>query len=102
KGKYSNGKNNNIYTSFLEIERIECLLDQKPFNGNIVFSNFSDPIISGSLKGEVDTKVLLNFIALEEIDEIQGLLKFDITCKGRINDLRQKETASKVKTDGIV
>lgn len=86
----------------LSLKNIAGKLNAESFSANFSMSNFLDPTISLNFKGKVHAPSVLDFYPVEEIRYISGFLDVDVSFNGRVNLLKNKNTAQQVSTLGTI
>lgn len=87
KGEFSNGSRHNMQSSQVSITDLYFTLNGAPINGHFTLSNFSDPLLITSLKGQLPARDLLGFLQNETIKSADGILDFDIDFNGKVSNL---------------
>jgi hypothetical protein len=100
-GKFSNGKNKNLRTSFLSLQDVQCQFDGHVITGNFSMSNFEDPDLDLQAKGGIDVKSLLQFYPITEIENADGFLDLDLRFKGRLADIKNSNQ-EEIEAEGSV
>jgi hypothetical protein len=77
-------------------------LNGKPFHADFSIENFDDPYVACDFKGELDGASILHFYPLPSIQQLQGVIRADVSLAGKISLLRKRSTAQQVKTQGSV
>lgn len=74
-GKYSNDGGGE--GEFLKLERVNFKTAGGPFSGDLIVKEFSNPLYSGSAKGNIDLQVLQAVLKISSLDKLFGRLKID-------------------------
>ena len=74
-GKYSNDGGGE--DEFLKLERVNFKTAGGPFSGDLIIKEFSNPLYSGSAKGNVDLQVLQAVLKISSLDKLLGRLKIN-------------------------
>lgn len=88
--------------SVLVLKNISGLLNDERINGNLVIQNLNDPDVICDFKGIVDAAWLNAFYPINEIENVSGKLKANVSFQGRVSLLKKRSTAQKVSTTGTI
>lgn len=102
RGNFSTRDVNDLTNAALSLQNITGKLNKENFQANFVLRNFSDPDIVLDFKGRIDAPSVLDFYPVEDIKYVSGSLMADIAFDGRVNLLKNKNTAQQVSTLGTV
>jgi len=102
KGSFSTRNVNDLMTATLSLKNITGALNKENFHANFVLRNFSDPEVILDFKGKIDAPSVLDFYPVEDIKYVSGSLLVDIAFNGKVNLLKNKNTAQRVSTLGTV
>ena len=86
----------------LSLKNIQGKLNNQPFQSNLIIRNFTDSDIILDFKGTVDAAELLRFYPIESIQHVSGTLVADVSFQGRVSWLKNKATAQRTSTQGVV
>ncbi|MTI22934.1 hypothetical protein E1176_18020 [Fulvivirga sp. RKSG066] len=86
----------------LSLKNIKGMLEGQSFNGNLTLENFDDPHIHLDFNGGMEVNSLMRFIDQNDFSLASGALQVNLNMAGKINNLKKKETANKVKTSGEI
>jgi len=100
-GKFSNGEKNNLRTSSLSLQNIQCEFDGHVLSGNFSMKNFEDPDLNLQVKGGIDVKALLQFYPITEIENAGGFLDLDLRFQGRLADIKNSNQ-EQIEAEGSV
>jgi len=101
-GKFTVPNLSNPNKGEIEFYNIKGILADKPFQGSLRLNDFGNPHLEMEFDGLFDAASLIGFLGLKDFEDISGELKADFEMKGKINDLKKKETAANVKTSGEI
>ncbi len=101
-GSFTNGAKQNASTSAISLKNLKGSLNNKPFSGNIAYSNFANPTIAFDLKGMVDVAYVLGLVQLEEVKSGSGLADVRIAFSGNFNEFKSRPGNSTVNTSGDI
>lgn len=101
-GSYTNGQDRVRRTSVLKIENLQAQLNNKPISGSILLRNFDDYHLSFNTKSVLDAASALRFYPLKNLSDASGQLDVSLDFSGRLKDLENPKTISKVKAGGEV
>ena len=102
RGSFSTRDVNDLSKATLSLKDITGKLNKENFQSNFVLRNFNDPDINLDFKGRIDAPSVLDFYPVEDIRYVSGSLIVDIAFKGKVNLLKNKNTAQQVSTLGTV
>jgi len=102
KGSFSTRNVNNLSKATLSLKDINGKLNNENFSANFILKNFSDPDLILDFKGKLDAPAVFDFYPVEEVKYVSGSIMVDIAFEGRINLLKNKNTAQQVSTLGTV
>lgn len=102
RGSFTTPNVDDMSKARLSLKNISGKLNSQNFNANFVLSNFSDPEIILAFKGIIDAPAVLDFYPVEDIRYASGYLVADIAFEGRVNLLKNKNTAQRVSTLGTI
>ncbi|MEX1240912.1 MAG: AsmA-like C-terminal region-containing protein [Cyclobacteriaceae bacterium] len=101
-GSFSTRDVNDLSEAVLSLKDINGKLNSEDFQANFLLDNFSDPELILDFKGKIDAPALFDFYPVEEVKYVSGSLLVDIAFEGKINLLKNKNTAQQVSTLGTV
>ncbi|MGC1243934.1 MAG: AsmA-like C-terminal region-containing protein [Chryseosolibacter sp.] len=101
-GSFSTRAVNDLKQANLSLKNINGKLNNENFEANFIIDNFTDPGIVLDFKGKIDAPAVLDFYPVEDIHYVSGSLLVDIAFEGKINLLKNKNTAQRVSTLGTV
>lgn len=99
-GRFTNGNQKDLVTSFLKFEDFEARLNGREVLGGMSLNNFKNPYLNLDLKTNVNLKDANDFLQLSGFKEISGDIILDGAFAGRIDDLKQVETIHKANFKG--
>lgn len=82
---YSGGKNANDFSS-LELAPFSVTIESADLSGELRLQNLSNPYITTKLKGEIPLDKLQDFVHIDTIESITGLMHIDADFKGDISE----------------
>ena len=83
-GNYSTGKYNKAESSYLKINKFDAQMGQSSFNGTLKYENLIKPKIYLKSKVKINLSELQDFIALDTLKEMNGMLQGEIIFNGKI------------------
>ncbi|MDH4058438.1 MAG: hypothetical protein OEU76_06715 [Cyclobacteriaceae bacterium] len=86
----------------LSLKNIQGNFNNKPFTSNLVIRNFKDSDVILDFKGALDAGELLSFYPIESVKQASGTLIADISFEGRVSWLKNKATAQRTSTQGMI
>ena len=118
-GKFSNGRENKLSTSFLKIddlrgslkfERVKDLsnasirdsLKKENLRGSFELRNFINPYVSLHIDTGLDLEALTEFYPLEMFKKAEGLFAVKLYMEGLLDDLTKEKEANDVRITGAM
>lgn len=101
-GSFSTRDLNDLKQAKLSLKNITGKLNKENFEANFFLDNFKDPAIDLDFKGKIHAPSVLDFYPVKDIHYVSGYLLVDIAFQGKINLLKDKNTAQRVSTLGTV
>ena len=101
-GSFGNGDQRNLESTSFSIKDIVGKLGDKGFTASLDLVDLSNPHISLSLETEQELGELLQFYPIEQLQEASGNIQFDIVLDGRLEDLKNVNTATNFSTSGQI
>lgn len=101
-GSFTNGTKQNAATSALTLKNLKGSLNNRPFKGNISYSNFNNPTIAFDLQGMVDVAYVLGLLQLEQVKSGSGLADVRIAFSGNFNEFKARPGNSTLHTSGDI
>lgn len=86
----------------LSLSNITGRLNGEPFKGNLSLANFDNPDIAADFQGKLDAASLMGFYPLQDLQNVSGSLTANISLKGKISLLKNRNTANQVLTRGTI
>jgi len=102
KGKFSVIGDGANEASELVLEDASGDLNGKPFKGDFRLRNLESPWISLHYAGELEAPTLDKLLPDSLFSGIGGSLVADVSLKGRLSDLKSRQTAGKVASSGTI
>lgn len=102
RGSFSTPNVDELTKARLSLENISGKLNNENFKANFSLKNFSDPVVDLDFKGVVDAPAVLDFYPVDDIRYASGSLVVDVAFRGRVNLLKNKNTAQQVSTLGTI
>ncbi len=87
KGNFSNGKNQCLKTSSLQLDNFSFELDSNSFDGQLSIKDFDYPLVNLSASTTFNLSDLNNFIHSDSIETLNGKIDGNFQFKGRIKNL---------------
>lgn len=101
-GRYSNGKRNNEYTSYIHLKGLRARHNTGEISGDFYLDNFNDPFCKFHIKANIGLAWLHGLFALPGIDQVQGELVSDLRFEGKLSNLEHMETLGNVEVTGEI
>ena len=101
-GSFATRNVDDLSKATLSLKNISGELNSQNFKANFVLVNFSDPHIDLDFKGTLDAPAVLDFYPVDAIKYASGSLVADIAFEGKVNLLKNKNTAQQVSTLGTI
>lgn len=86
----------------LSLKNISGKLNNEDFTADFTLFNFKDPDIALKFKGVIDAPAVFDFYPVEDVKYASGSLVVNVAFQGRVNLLKNKNTAQQVSTLGTV
>lgn len=77
-------------------------LNGNRFESELSIQDFEDPYVSLKFKGDIDAASIQNFYPIDNVMDLSGEVKADITLDGKISLLKNKTTAQQVQATGTL
>lgn len=87
-GKYSNGQENSLSGSEIQLEDIEINIGNNIFKGQIFVQNFSDPALNINTEALLFLDELKEVFVLDTFDVLQGTCTAKIDYTGKFDDIK--------------
>lgn len=100
-GEFYSKKANDLSTATLTLNNVSGQMEGRQFNGNLYLENFEDYFVKLNIDAEIDARSLLEFYPIASIKKASGLVDLDILFEGKINNLRNNNSAA-IKTSGEI
>jgi hypothetical protein len=101
-GSFASTHAGNLKEATLVLKDIQGRLNNEDFQANFILHDFVDPEIILDFKGKIDAPALLDFYPIDNFKNVRGSLLIDIAFEGKVNLLKNKNTAQNVSTLGTV
>ena len=103
KGSFSNGKQNSLRTTFLNIPQFKAVFDKKPFDFRLNIVNFEDPSIDLALNADLDLKMIGSLLEDENLNSFEGRVLFNkLAVKGKFRDMRSGRNMAAITSTGNI
>lgn len=102
RGSFNTSDVDNLTGARLSLSNISGELNGENFTANFMLLNFKDPEIVLDFKGVVDAPAVFDFYPVDDVKYASGSLVVDIAFAGKVNLLKNKNTAQQVSTLGTV
>ncbi|MGB0432123.1 MAG: AsmA family protein, partial [Bacteroidia bacterium] len=99
-GRYSNGKSNNNFTSYIHLKDLKGKHNTGAVTGDFYMENFNNPFVKFNLKANLDLAWLNDMFKIESVEQVAGEIDANIDFKGLLSDLESVETLSEVDVKG--
>lgn len=100
KGSFSNGKQQRLQSSALLLDHYQFVLDDEPIRGSLALTNLEDYHLTLSAQGKLQLAAFLRFYPIENLQEAAGQIDGDVQFKGRLADLKQAKTLTRLQLSG--
>ena len=101
-GSFASADVSNTAMATLVLKDIQGILNDEPFEAELIISDLKDPDVICSFKGRVDAAAVSEFFPVENIKDVSGKLIADLSLQGKIGLLKSRATAQRVDTRGTV
>ncbi len=101
-GRYSSGNSAVAEDSFLELKSFSATVGDGTVTGELLLKDLRNPDVSARVKGEISLAQLQDFIKLDTIQEISGMLKVDASMTGNAKAFDEGDYQSITTTGNIV
>lgn len=102
-GNFSNGARQSLKTSQLVLKELIGNLKGKTFTADLGIKDFENYLINLSTAGQISTKDLFTFFPNhKKYSKLEGLVDFDISLAGYLDDFKQASTASRINNSGEI
>ncbi len=101
-GSYTNGSKHNAATSALHIKDMKAVLAGRAIHANATLTDFNHPRLDLQAEGGFNMVDAYKFMKMDEVKQVTGEVKFQLQFTGFLDDLRRRETVSRVKCSGFV
>lgn len=89
-----------LHTGELKLESIAGQLGNNPFESNLEITNFNNPSINASFKGNLDVDKLVSFLPNSGIANAQGSIQASVSIEGKVEDFKTRVGANRITTSG--
>ncbi len=86
----------------LSLENCSGILNGESFSGYLKVADFKTPFMDFKYEGLIDLHSILQFYPIEGIKAAGGKIDLDISVKGRVEDLKKKQTVQRISTSGEI
>lgn len=86
KGRYYSGGKNPNDASLLELAPFSATIENADLSGELRLQNLASPYITTKLKGEIPLDKLQDFVRIDTIESITGIMRIDAYFKGDIKE----------------
>lgn len=101
-GSFASSNIADLHKASLVLKNIDGTLNKEKFQANLVIQGFIDSDIIFDFKGKVDAASLIGFYPVASIKDLSGSLLTDFSFQGKLSWLKDKSTAQKATTNGII
>ncbi len=101
-GRFTNGTKQTAQSSVLELRKIKGKLRGKPFSGEVVVRNFTNPDLQAQLRAEVDVAHVLGLFPVPDMKKGAGQAQVQFAFTGNLNAFKANPNSPKIKTSGEV
>ncbi len=99
-GSFTNGRRHNQSTTTLKIDNLRGKLRNKDLSAQFLLGNFDDPFLNLQLISNFNLKDVQEFVSFPAIEKLSGDVFVDASFSGRLADLKQARTASRIRLSG--
>ncbi len=99
-GKFTNGNQQNAFSSELKIDKIVGKIDKQPFKGSFCFTNFNYPTLQLQAECNVNLADVLEIYPIPEIKSVQGSAQLALRFDGKLEEIKRNPNTSKIQTSG--
>ncbi|GGK74294.1 hypothetical protein GCM10011405_22950 [Rufibacter glacialis] len=99
-GRFTNGAQRSSQTSLLELRKIQGRLHGKPFSGEVVYQNFTDPTLRLQARAQVDVAHVLGLFPVKHLRSGSGQAQVQFSFAGNLRAFRANPYHSGVKAAG--
>ncbi len=89
-GSITNGSDNKLLTTNLDINHYEVNIGENILNGRFILTGFPNPIIDFQASGEIDFAKLIGFFDIKKIEKGSGTIYADINLSGKLAENRKQ------------
>lgn len=100
-GSYTNGSKRNSSTTTVSLQNIQATVNNNTIKGDFKLNNLDNPSIDFNLNGTLDLSLLKSFLK-NNITTLSGIVDCDVSFKGRLQDLNNKNTFDKINAHGEI
>jgi hypothetical protein len=102
-GSFNNGAQQSLSTSQLVLKDLRGSLKGKPFKADLGIKNFEKYLINLTTEGQISTQDLFTFFPNhEKYTKLEGLIDFNLSLAGYLDDFKQASTASRINNSGEI
>lgn len=91
KGRYSSGNAAASEVSLLELKSFSATVGDGTLTGELLLTDLSNPAVAAQVKGEISLAQIQDFIKLDTIQEISGVLKVDASLSGNAKAFNESD-----------
>ncbi|WP_157593089.1 AsmA-like C-terminal region-containing protein [Rufibacter tibetensis] len=99
-GRFTNGAQRNSQTSLLELRNIKGTLHGKPFNGEVVYKNFSNPNLQLQLNAQVDLAHVLGLFPSKDLKKGSGQAQVRFAFSGNLHTFKTNPNSPAIQAHG--
>jgi len=101
RGNFNNGSMQNLRTSQVVLKDVKGNLKSKPFSASLGIKDFENYLINLSTEGQISAQDLFTFFPNHnKYKNLSGLIDFNVSLAGYLNDFKQASTASRINNSG--
>lgn len=101
-GIFTNGNLRNTYTSSIQLDEVNFVLENEPIRGNLILTNFKDPYLEFDVDGKIDIKSLFEAIPKTKVKSAFGKVDVNMTFSGKVDETDFKQNRTNFKTSGEI
>lgn len=102
KGSFTNGIAKNMRTSKLQLPTLTLKLGEGSWTGSLLITDFNDPFIDASFKGNATLQDVLPFMESKTLESANGNIKADFHIAGKLASLQKTQQIGQIQSEGII
>jgi hypothetical protein len=101
-GSFASASISDLHQAALVLKNMTGVLDNEPFEANLIIRDFIDVEVIFNFKGLLDAASVNGFYPMDQVSDIKGKLLTDISFEGKLAWLKNKATAQRAATSGTI